>query len=140
VEALKEGLANGTIECISTDHAPHSEEEKSQGFRRSPFGIVGLETSAALTYTELVKGGVLTLMQMAEKMSRNPARILGVPGGSLKEGMPADIAVFDFEHPWRIDPRQFVSRGRNTPFIGREVYGAAVYTISGGQIVYRIRP
>ena len=140
VEALKEGLANGTIECISTDHAPHSEEEKSQGFRRSPFGIVGLETSAALTYTELVKGGVLTLMQMAEKMSRNPARILGVPGGSLKEGMPADIAVFDFEYPWRIDPRQFVSRGRNTPFAGREVYGAAVYTISGGQIVYRNRP
>ncbi len=137
VEALREGLADGTIECISTDHAPHTAEEKAGGFLGSPFGIVGLETSAALTYTELVKGGVLTLMQMAEKMSRNPARILRVPGGSLRRGMPADLAIFDFETPWRIRPEAFASKGKNTPFAGRTVYGRTRYTIVGGQLVFQ---
>lgn len=134
-EALKEALADGTIEVISTDHAPHTCDEKRRGFREAPFGIVGLETSAAVTYTELVKTGVLTLMQMAEKMSLNPARILGIPGGTLKEGAAADIAVFDFETPYVIDPEKFLSRGRNTPFAGREVYGKLKYTISGGRVV-----
>ena len=136
IEALREGLRNGTIDCISTDHAPHSEEEKSYGFMQSPFGIVGIETSAALIYTELVKGGVLTLMQMAEKMSLNPARILGVPGGSLKEGSAADIAIFDFEESYVIDPLEFASKGRNTPFAGKRVYGRTKYTIVGGEVIY----
>ena len=136
IEALREGLTNGTIDCISTDHAPHSEEEKSYGFMQSPFGIVGIETSAALIYTELVKGGVLTLMQMAEKMSLNPARILGVPGGSLKEGSAADIAIFDFEESYVIDPLEFASKGRNTPFAGKRVYGRTKYTIVGGEVIY----
>ena len=136
VAALRKGLADGTITCISTDHAPHSAEEKSGGFRNSPFGIVGLETSAALTYTELVRSGVLTLMQMAEKMCLNPARVLGVPGGTLEEGAPADIAVFDFENEYRIDPDAFLSRGRNTPFAGRAVYGKTRMTICGGRIVW----
>ena len=136
-EALKEGLADGTFEVISTDHAPHSEEEKRRGFRESPFGITGLETSAAMTYTELVRGKVITLMQMAEKMSFNPTRILGIPGGSLKPGMPADIAVFDFGKSWVINPELFASKGKNTPFAGREVYGKTVLTISGGRIVWR---
>ena len=136
LEALKEGLSDGTFEVISTDHAPHGEEEKSRGFLRSPFGIVGLETSAALTYTELVKGGVLTLMQMTEKMSLNPARILGIPGGTLAPGAAADVAVFDFRTPYRIDPGNFRSKGKNTPFAGREVYGRTVLTISAGRAVY----
>ena len=135
-EALIEGLADGTIDCISTDHAPHGAEEKKRGFRGSPFGIVGLETSAALTYTALVRTGRISLLQMAEKMSRNPAAILGIPGGTLAEGSPADLAVFDFVRPYRIDPEQFVSKGKNTPFGGKEVYGSCRYTIAGGRIIY----
>ena len=136
VLALREGLKNGVIDCISTDHAPHSADEKSRGFRKSPFGIVGIETSAALTYTELVRPGVITLMQMAEKMSFNPAKILRVPGGSLRPGMPADVAVFDFEKVYTIDPGTFASKGKNTPFAGRTVFGETVMTIAGGEIVY----
>lgn len=136
VEALKKGLQDGTIDCISTDHAPHSMDEKNRGFLRAPFGIVGLETSAALTYTELVKPGTLTLMQMAEKMSYNPAKILRIPAGSLEVGMPADISIFDFEHEYAIDPSTFLSRGKNTPFGGKRVYGKTKYTIVGGNIVW----
>lgn len=136
VEALREALHNDLVDCISTDHAPHSAEEKSRGFLKAPFGIVGLETSAALAYTELVKTGVLTLMQMAEKMSANPAKILRIPAGSLRPGSRADIAVFDFAHPYVIDPGTFASKGRNTPFKGREVYGKTRYTIVGGEVVY----
>ena len=135
-EALIEGLADGTIDCISTDHAPHGAEEKKRGFRGSPFGIVGLETSAALTYTALVRTGRISLLQRAEKMSRDPAAILGIPGGTLAEGSPADLAVFDFVRPYRIDPEQFVSKGKNTPFGGKEVYGSCRYTIAGGRIIY----
>lgn len=139
VEALRQGLADGTIDCISTDHAPHSADEKARGFLSAPFGITGLETSAALTYTELVKPGILTLMQMAEKMSYNPARILNIPGGSLAEGAPADIAVFDFEHPYVIDPKTFLSKGQNTPFVGRKVWGKTKYTLVKGTIVWEDR-
>lgn len=137
VEALRRGLKSGVIDCISTDHAPHSADEKRRSFYRAPFGISGLETSAALIYTELVKTGGLTLMQMAEKMSRNPAGILGIEAGSLREGMPADISVFDFREKYRINPEKFMSKGRNTPFAGREVYGKTVYTIVGGKAVWR---
>lgn len=136
VAALRAALSDGTITCISTDHAPHTAEEKSRGFRQAPFGISGLETSAALTYTELVKPGILTLMQMAQKMSFNPAKILGIPGGSLKEGAPADLAVFDFNHSYKIDPEKFLSKGKNTPFAGRKVYGRTMLTICGGKIVW----
>lgn len=136
VEALKEALADGTIGVISTDHAPHAPEEKRRGFMEAPFGITGLETSAALTYTELVKPGILTLMQMAEKMSLNPAKVLGIDAGTLDEGRSADIAVFDFTHKYRIDPARFLSKGKNTPFAGRTVYGRTVLTVSGGKIVW----
>ena len=119
--------------------APHAAEEKSKGFLRAPFGIVGLETSAALTYTELVKPGILTLMQMAEKMSGNPARILRVPGGSLRAGAPADLALFDFNAEWKIDPAAFASKGKNTPFAGRSVFGKTMYTIVGGRIAWERR-
>lgn len=135
-EALRRGLKAGIIDCISTDHAPHSADEKRRSFYRAPFGISGLETSAALIYTELVRTGVLTLLEMAEKMSLNPAKILGVRAGSLREGMPADISVFDFREKYRINPEKFMSKGRNTPFAGREVYGKTVYTIVGGKTVW----
>ncbi len=136
VEALKEGLRSGIIDCISTDHAPHAADEKDGGFLHSAFGIVGIETSAALTYTELVKTGVLTLMQMAEKMSTKPAQILGINAGTLAEGAPADIAVYDFAHEYAIDPKTFCSKGTNTPFAGKRVYGRTVYTLVDGQIVW----
>lgn len=138
VEALRRGLKSGIIDCISTDHAPHSADEKRRGFYRAPFGITGLETSAALIYTELVKPGILTLMQMAEKMSYNPAKILGVQAGSLREGMPADIALFDFQDKYTINPAKFVSKGKNTPFAGREVYGSVSYTLVDGRVVWRL--
>ena len=139
VEALRAGLADGTIDCISTDHAPHSMDEKRRGFRSAPFGITGLETSAALAYTELVKPGILTLMQMAEKMSFNPAKILKINAGSLREGMPADIAVFDFENEYTIDPKTFVSKGKNTPFAGKKVFGKTIYTLTDGNVVWEER-
>lgn len=114
-------------------------DEKRRGFRSAPFGITGLETSAALAYTELVKPGILTLMQMAEKMSFNPAKILKINAGSLREGMPADIAVFDFENEYTIDPKTFVSKGKNTPFAGKKVFGKTIYTLTDGNVVWEER-
>lgn len=132
--ALIEALKDGTIDCISTDHAPHAENEKNSGIEKASFGIVGLETSAALTYTELVKPGILSLRQMVEKMSLNPAKILKIDAGTLKVGHPADVAVFDFIHPYVIDPAEFLSKGKNTPFGGKKVYGRTMLTVSGGSI------
>ncbi len=136
VEALKEGLKKGIIDCISTDHAPHAASEKENGFQKSAFGIVGIETSAALTYTELVRGNVLTLMQMAEKMSYNPAKVLGINAGSLEVGKPADIAIYDFNEEFAIDPEDFLSKGKNTPFTGTKVFGRTKYTVIDGEIVW----
>lgn len=136
VEALKEGLRDGIMDVISTDHAPHSEEEKARGFEKAPFGIVGLETSASLTYTELVLKGYLTPMQMVEKMSYNPARVLGIDRGILAEGSVADIVIFNPEAEYVIHAGDFVSKGKNTPFEGRKVKGRVEYTIRDGEIVY----
>lgn len=136
VEALKEGLRDGIMDVISTDHAPHSEEEKARGFEKAPFGIVGLETSASLTYTELVLQGYLTLMQMVEKMSYNPARVLGIDRGTLAEGSVADIVIFNPEAEYVIHAGDFASKGKNTPFEGRKVKGRVEYTIRDGEIVY----
>lgn len=136
VEALKEGLRDGIMDVISTDHAPHSEEEKAVGFEKAPFGIVGLETSASLTYTELVLQGYLTPMQMVEKMSYNPARVLGIDRGTLAEGSVADIVIFNPDAEYVIHAGDFVSKGRNTPFEGRKVKGRVEYTIRDGEIVY----
>lgn len=136
VQALKEGLRDGIMEVISTDHAPHSEEEKSRGFEKSPFGIVGLETSAALTYTELVLTGYLTPMQMVEKMSYNPAKILGIDKGRIHEGSVADIVIFNPDAEYEIDVNEFASMGKNTPFAGKKVKGKVEYTICGGKVVY----
>lgn len=136
VEALKKGLADGVMDAISTDHAPHSEEEKKKSIADAPFGIVGSETAFSLAVTELVRPGLLTPMALVEKMSTNPCRILGVEGGSLQPGMPADLTIADFEAKYVIDKHKFVSKGRNTPFHGREVYGMIVNTIVAGQVVY----
>ena len=137
VEALREGLMNGIMDVISTDHAPHSEEEKSRGFEKSPFGIVGLETSASLTHTELVLKGYLTPMQMVEKMSYNPAKVLGIDRGSIEEGKIADIMIFNPDKKYVIDVNDFASKGKNTPFNGKKVTGVVECTIHHGQIVYR---
>ena len=126
------------FDVISTDHAPHAKEEKQQSFRKAPFGIVGLETSVALTITELVNQGVITPMQMAEKMSFNPAKILHLSQkGSLAPGKDADVVVIDPEAEYVIDPETFVSRGKNTPFGGRKVKGKVMTTICDGKIVYQ---
>lgn len=139
VEALKQGLKEDVFDIISTDHAPHSAEEKSQSMQKAPFGIVGLETSVALTISELVEPGILTPMQMAEKMSYNPARVLHIDKGSLAEGKAADIVIIDPEAEYIIDKNSFESKGKNTPFHGRKVKGKVLYTICGGKIVYQAR-
>lgn len=136
VEELKEGLKNGIMDIISTDHAPHSADEKNNSFKTAPFGIVGLETSAALTYTELVKPGFLSMVDMAEKMSYNPAKVIGSDRGVLKEGHPADIVIFDAKKEYTIDPSKFRSKGKNTPFGGRKVTGQVVMTLVDGTVVY----
>lgn len=137
VEALRVGLSDGTMEAVSTDHAPHMEEEKKRPIAKAPFGIVGSETAYALTVTHLVKKGYLTPMQLVERMSVGPCRILGVPGGDLSEGMPADIVIADMDSEYVIDKNTFLSKGKNTPFDGEKVYGRVYYTIVDGKIVYQ---
>jgi dihydroorotase len=137
VEALQEGLKNGIIDAIATDHAPHSEEEKNLPMEKAAFGIVGLETSACLTYTELVAKGILTPMQMAEKMSYHPARILGLEDkGSVSPGKTADLVVFNPAAEYKIDRNTFLSKGRNTPFDGFPVKGVVRYTIIDGNVIF----
>ncbi|MCR5640253.1 MAG: dihydroorotase [Lachnospiraceae bacterium] len=136
-EALRKGLSEGVLEVISTDHAPHTEEEKARGFTKAPFGIVGVETAAALTYSELVLGGYLTPMQMMEKMSYNPARILGIDKGDISEGKVADVVIFDPNQTYEIHAADFHGKSKNMPFEGRKVTGAVVATILAGRVTYR---
>ncbi|SEN16855.1 dihydroorotase [Lihuaxuella thermophila] len=135
-EALIEGLKDGTIDIIATDHAPHTLEEKAAGMERAPFGIVGLETAFPLLYTHLVLRGVLTLAELVDKMTRKPAEIFGLPYGVLAEGKPADLTVIDLEEERTIDPDTFLSKGRNTPFAGWRVKGWPVLTIMNGKITW----
>lgn len=139
VQALREALRDGVMEVISTDHAPHGAKEKAQSMLQAPFGIVGLETSFALSYTELVQGGYLTLGQLVEKMSVNPARILGIPKGDLAPGKAADLVIADIRETYVIDSSQFVSKGKNTPFDGRKVTGRVEKTFVDGRMVYDIQ-
>lgn len=137
VEALRQGLKDGIMDVISTDHAPHAAEEKNKSIAKAAFGIVGLETSAALTYTSLVKTGLLSVMDMAEKMSYNPAKILGLDEkGSVSEGKIADVVIFDPDKTYKIDKNTFASKGKNTPFDGYEVTGEVAYTLADGKVVY----
>ena len=137
MEAVREGLRNGTMDVISTDHAPHSAEEKAKPIGAAPFGITGIETSLCLTYTGLVLTGILTPMQMVEKMSYNPAKIAGIDRGTLLPGRPADIIIVNVDDEIVIDRNNFVSKGHNTPFDGYKVKGIVEYTIVGGKIVYK---
>ncbi len=136
VQALKEGLRDNVMDVIATDHAPHSFDDKNTSMKTAPFGIVGLETAASLTYTELVLGGYLTPMQMAEKMSRNPAKVIGLDRGDISPGKAADLVIFDPEETYTIDKNTFASKGRNTPFDGRCVTGRVKCTICDGEVVF----
>lgn len=138
MEALRQGLKEDIMDVIATDHAPHSETEKMQSIDKAPFGIVGLETAVALTVTNLVDTGILTPMQMAEKMSYNPAKILGLDRGSLEEGKNADLVIIDPKKEYQIDKNQFASKGKNTPFHGMKVKGLVMATICDGEMVYQI--
>ncbi len=135
-EALIQALQDNVLEAVATDHAPHSKEEKEQSMLKAPFGIVGSETAYALTVTELVRTGKITMNQLVERMSASPAKILGIGKGSLRVGMPADITIADTETAWTIDPEKFYSKGKNTPFGGKEVYGKVFYTIVDGEIAF----
>lgn len=137
VEALIKGLADGTMEIISTDHAPHGFEEKNGSMKGAPFGIVGLETSFALSYTKLVKSGFIKLEKLVELMSVNPARVLGIEKGTLKEGACADIAIVKLDEEYEINPDEFESKGKNTPFAGHKVSGRVMYTLVDGKVVYK---
>jgi dihydroorotase len=134
--AVIEGVGDGTLDVIATDHAPHHYDEKEQAFEDAPFGLVGLETALALGITELVEQGVLDLPTLLLRMSTAPARAFNLPGGSLVPGAAADVTIFDPAWEWTIDPGRFLSKSRNTPFAGRTVRGRAVYTIVGGRIVH----
>ncbi len=135
-DAIIEGLKNGTLDCIATDHAPHADYEKQVEFGSAPFGIVGLETSLALGVTHLVKPGHLSLSELVRLMSTEPARVLKLPGGSLSVGEPADVTVFDPEAVWTVDATNFVSKGHNMPFGGQELTGQPFLTVVGGEVVY----
>ena len=134
-QAVILGLKDGTIDIIATDHAPHSQEEKARPFTEAPSGIIGLETALALGITELVKPGHLTLMELMEKMSRNPARLYGFDYPGIVPGAPADLVIFDENELWTVDT--FVSKAVNSPFRGRTLQGKVRYTICKGEIVYR---
>ena len=133
VAAIREGLKDGTLDVIVTDHAPHHRNEKQREFDQAPPGISGLETSLALSLA-LVRDGVLTMGGLVEKMALTPARILGLDRGTLGEGAPADIAVVDMEEKWTVVIESFASKGKNTPFAGWELQGRAVTTIVGGEV------
>jgi len=137
VEALKDGLKDGTIDCIATDHAPHSENEKQVEFDQAPFGVIGLETAISIVLDKLYHAGVLSLTQIVENLSLNPARILNLADkGSLKEGCDGDVTILNPERKIEINPQEFVSKSRNTPFAGWKLKGAPAATIVSGKVVF----
>ena len=136
VEALKEGIRSGIMGMISTDHAPHSKEEKEKSIKNAPFGIVGLETAFALTVTELL-GEYLDMKSLVERMSLNPAKLLKNGRGTLKEGAVADLVIADINEEYVIDSDKFLSKGKNTPFNGKKVRGKILYTLCNGKVVFK---
>jgi dihydroorotase len=138
VETIIAGLADGTIDIIATDHAPHAEEKKMQELDRAPFGVVGLETALGLVVTKLIEPGHLDWPSALAKMTVNPARILGIPKGTLAVGAEADITIIDPERRWRVDPATFRSKSRNTPFAGMELKGRATTVMVGGEVRFRL--
>lgn len=135
--ALLEGLLDGTLDMVATDHAPHTLAEKANGFMGSPFGIVGIETAFAVMYTHFVKTGVMSLAFLLEKMAIAPTTVFGLTPAALTVGSPADIAVFDLDQAYTIDPADYLSKSQVTPFNGEEVYGMCALTIYNGDIVYQ---
>lgn len=135
--AIIEGLKDGTIDAIVTDHAPHHANDKNVEYNLAAFGISGIETSFGFAVTYLYKTGILTLSQLADKMSRLPAEILSLEGGKIEEGVPADLTIADLDEEWVVDSSEFVSKGKNTPFNGRKLSGAVKYTIVDGDIKYK---
>ncbi len=136
-DAILAGLKDGTIDCIVTDHAPHSAEEKAKSLTEAPAGMIGLETSLALALTYLYHTGEMSLNDIIAKMTINPARILGIRSGFLALGAPADITIFDPNEEWTVDPDRFASKARNTPFGGMKLKGRVKYTIADGKIIYK---
>jgi dihydroorotase len=139
VHAIKEGLRDGTIDAIATDHAPHAAQEKQQDFTEAPFGVVGLETAFALTMG-LVEEGVLSLEQAVQKLTSAPAAAFGLKKGTLAVGADADVVIADQGEQWEVDPARFRSKSRNTPFVGWKVKGRVKTTIVGGQVVFEAGP
>lgn len=137
VAAVLAGVKDGTIDCIVTDHAPHTAEEKARGLEKAPSGMVGLETSLGITLTQLYHTGEMTLPEIIAKMTVNPARILNLDCGRLSAGSSADLTIFDPNEEWVVDVEKFASKGRNTPFNGRTLKGKVKYTIVGGKIIYQ---
>ena len=137
VDVLQDALRDGTIDLVATDHAPHHYDAKDREFADAPFGIVGLETALALVVTELVDSGMIDFKTLVDRMSTRPARLFGLAGGTLASGSIADVTVFDSKFPWTVDPDTFLSKGRNTPYRGRELRGRARYTVVGGAVVHR---
>ena len=135
-DALIAGIVDGTIDMIATDHAPHSEAEKTKGLEKSAFGIVGLGTAFPILYTYLVKKGIITLEKLIEIMSVNPRKRFGLAGGVIADGEPADLTVLDLDTKWTIDSADFVSLGKATPLDGWDVQGEVVMTIVNGEVVY----
>ena len=136
-QAILEGLKDGTLDCIVTDHAPHHADDKNVEYNQAAFGISGIETSFGFAIKYLYKAGVLSLNEIADKMSYNPAQILGLEGGEIKEGGVADLMIADLDEKWTIDPDKFVSKGKNNPFKGMELEGVVKYTIVDGEIKYQ---
>lgn len=137
VEAVIEGLVDSTIDCIVSDHAPHSQEEKDVEFDQAPPGMIGLETTLGLVKTRLIDKGYLSWADAVRKMTYNPARILGLSGGTLEEGSDADITIIDPDKKWTVKKEEFRSKSKNSPFIGWELSGKVRCTILGGRVVYR---
>ena len=133
------GLKDGTIDVIATDHAPHSAEEKARTLARAPSGMIGLETSLAVTLTQLYHTKKMDLPNIIKRMSTNPADILGLSRGHMSLGAAADLVIFDPNEEWTVDPEQFASKARNTPFAGWKLKGRVKYTIAGGRIIYQDR-
>jgi dihydroorotase len=134
--AMVEGLRDGSIDAIATDHAPHHADEKALEYDRAPFGIVGLETAVPLCFDRLVHAGLISVSRLVELLSANPARVLNLPGGTLAEGATADISVLAPDAPVTVRATSFKSKGRNTPFEGWTLKGAVAATIVGGRVVY----
>jgi dihydroorotase len=135
--ALLEGLRDGTIDCIATDHAPHTVDDKHLEYDQAAFGVVGLETAVPLCLDRLLGAGLVELPQLVALLSTNPARVLGLPGGTLAPGSPADLTLLDLAKRRTVDPARFESRSRNTPFAGLALRGWPAMTIVGGRVAFQ---